>query len=157
MQASSSSSRVGAIVSLAGAILIQAGFFLPMFMEGNPSEPGSIHPTYEWQAVTIVDGFPNFAILFRLLAIIPLLGMLIILATSSATLFQLPFRRLNQMNRIAAGLGLGVQLLFNGLVFEISLIGYARTDPGWGFAIVPIGFIVSVIGAFFIRSQPRRE
>src|SRR5450631_659541 len=99
MQASSLSSRVGAIISLVGAILILAGFFLPMFMQSNPQVPGSIHPVYEWQALTIVDGFPGVAILFRLLAIIPLLGMLIILATSSAALFHLPFRRLDQMNR----------------------------------------------------------
>jgi len=155
MQEWSSSSWVGAIVSLVGAILILAGFFLPMFTQSNSQVPGSIHPVYEWQAVTIVDGFPGFAVLFRLLAIIPWLGMLIILATSIVALFQLLFPRLTLLKRVAAGWGLGVQLLFNGLVFQIFLIGYARTDIAWGFVVVLIGFIVSVIGAFFIKSHPR--
>jgi hypothetical protein len=157
MQASSSSSRVSAIVSLVGAILILAGFFLPMFMQSNPQVPGSIHPIYERQAVIIVDGFPGVAVFFKLLAIIPLMAMLIILTTSSAELFQLPLPRLDRLKRIAAGWGLGVQLLFDSLVFQIFLIGYARTDIAWGFVVILVGFIVSVISAFFIQSQPCTE
>src|SRR5256885_17089402 len=51
MLSSLSSSRVRAVVSLAGIALCLVGFFLPMFTESNPGVPGSAHPVYEWQVV----------------------------------------------------------------------------------------------------------
>jgi len=51
MLSSLSSSRIRAVVSLAGVALSIVGFFLPMFTESNPGVPGSAHPVYEWQVV----------------------------------------------------------------------------------------------------------
>src|SRR2546430_11797261 len=53
MLSSLSSPRIRAVVSLAGIALCLVGFFLPMFTESNPGVPGSAHPVYEWQVLTL--------------------------------------------------------------------------------------------------------
>jgi hypothetical protein len=151
MQVSSSPSRIGVMVSLVGVVLIITGFLLPMFTQSNPQVAGSIHPIYEWQTINVFLNTVMTPVL-GFLAILPLLAMLIILATSVAALFQPPMPRLVLLKRIAAGWGLGLQLFFDVLIFQVFLIGYAHTDIAWGFVIVLIGFSVSVIGTFFIKS-----
>src|SRR5258707_1234126 len=109
MQSSSSSPRSGALVSLVGVALILLGFFLPSPAIGTlVSVVGVVlmllgffltmfnlmryplqGPVYEWQ----FDGDPSnvsLTVLFGVLAALPLLGMLIVLATSVAALFRVP-------------------------------------------------------------------
>src|SRR5437016_3506673 len=108
MPSSSSSPRMGALVSLAGVALILLGFFLPMFTQSNPQVLGSAHPVHEWDFVPLRSGFPLFA-LFAVPAALPLLGMLIILATSVATLFGVSLPRLLWLKRASAAGGLAIQ------------------------------------------------
>ena len=84
MLSSLSSSRVRAVVSLAGVALCLVGFFLPMFTESNPGVPGSAHPVYEWQ---VVMRLASSSVLAGSFAALSLLGVLIVLATSVAALF----------------------------------------------------------------------
>src|SRR2546428_545478 len=84
MLSSLSSSRIRAVVSLAGVALSIVGFFLPMFTESNPGVPGSAHPVYEWQ---VVMRLASSSVLAGSFAALSLLGVLIVLATSVATLF----------------------------------------------------------------------
>ena len=149
-----SSSRNGAIVSLVGVALIVAGFFLPMFTQSNPQIPGSMHPEYEWQALNF--GPSQVTIVFAVFAILPLLGMLIVLATSVATLFQMSLVRLAGLKRVVATFGLVIQFLFEVIIFMISLIGYARTDIAWGFVVIPIGFIVMFVGTLPLQLYSKR-
>lgn len=151
MQVSSSPPRSGVMVSLVGVVLIIIGFLLPMFTQSNPQVAGSAHPVYEWQTVNVFLNTLMTPVL-GFLAILPLLGMLIILATSVAALFQPPLPKLVLLKRIAARWGLGLQLVFDVLIFLIFLPGYARTDIAWGFVVVLLGFSVSVIGTFFVKS-----
>ena len=156
MPSSSSSPRMGAIVNLAGVALILLGFFLPMFTESNPQVPGSAHPLYEWQIVPVNSGFPLFA-LFAVPVALPLLGMLIILATSVAALFSVPLPRLVGLKRTAAGGGLAIQLVFDFFVFQLISIGYARIDIAWGFVVVLIGFLITVIGTFVVEAHENQK
>lgn len=156
MQSSSSSPRIGAMVSLAGVALILFGFFLPMFTGSNPQVPGSAHPAYEWQFVPVSSGFPLFA-LFGVPVALPLLGMLIVLATSVAALFRVPLPRLVWLKRAAAAWGLAIQLLFEVFVFLLAGIGYGRTEIAWGFVVVPLGFLIAVIGAFVVGAHQKQE
>lgn len=152
MLSASSSSRPGAIINLAGTVIIIIGLFLPMFMQSNPQLPGSIHPIYEWQAVRISTN-TTLTVLFSLGVALPLLSMLIILTTSVATLFS-PQRLppgLVILRRIAAIVGLTLQILFESIIYLLSQIGYARTDISWGFILMPIGFLVLVISVFFVE------
>ena len=150
----SSSSRTSAIIDLAGAAIIIIGLFLPMFMQSNPQVPGSIHPVYEWQAVQISTN-TIVTVLFGFGAALPLLCMLIILGTSVVTLFstQIQPPGLAILIRVAAVVGLVLQLLFETIVYLLSQVGYARTDISWGFILLPIGFLVIIIGIFFVK-QP---
>ncbi len=77
------------------------------------------------------------------LAVLPLLSMLLILGTSSAALYRIhsPEHFIHSpeivsLRRVTAGVGLAFQLLFDVLVFQIFLIGYARTDIAWGLVVV---------------------
>lgn len=152
MLSASSSSRPGAIINLAGAAIIIIGLFLPMFMQSNPQLPGSIHPIYEWQAVQISTN-TLVTVLFGLGAALPLLAMLIILGTSVAALFRTQIQPpgLVLLKRIVAIVGLVLQLSFETIIYLLSQIGYARTDISWGFIVMPIGFLVLVISAFFVE------
>ena len=147
MLSSTSSYRIRAAVSLAGTALIILGFFLPMFTESNPQVPGSAHPVHEWDFVPLNSGFPLFA-LFAVPAALPVLGMLIILTTSVAALFGVSLPRLLWLKRAAAAGGLAIQLFFEIFIFVLSLVGYARTEMAWGFVMVPLGFLITVIGVF---------
>src|SRR2546430_4278388 len=103
MQSSSSSARIGTLITFIGAALSILGLFLPMFIESNPQVPGSAHPVYEWQAVT---SFPSSIVwLGYIFAALPLLGMLIVLTTSGIALFGVTTPRLVLLQRIAAGWG----------------------------------------------------
>ena len=154
MLSASSSSRPGAIINLVGAAIIVIGFFLPMFMQSNPQLPGSIHPIYEWQAVQISTN-TIVTVLFGLGAALPLLAMLIILGTSVAALFRTQIQPpgLILLKRIAAIVGLVLQLSFETIIYLLSQIGYARTDISWGFIVMPIGFLVLVISVFFVEQH----
>ena len=138
------------MVSLVGVALIITGIFLPMFTQSNPQVAGSAHPVYEWQTINVFSNTGMTPVL-GFLAILPLLGMLIILATSVAALFQLPLPKLVLLKRIAAGWSLGLQIVFDALIFLIFLPAYARTDIAWGFVVVLLGFSISVIGTFFVK------
>ena len=146
MPSASSSPCIGAMVSLAGVALILLGFFLPMFTQSNPQVPGSAHPVYDWQAATVVSGFPVVFVLFGFLAALPVISMLIILATSIAALFHVSLPRFVLLKRGIAGWGLAIQFLFDIIVFQIFGIGYNRIDIALGFVIVLIGFIVMFVG-----------
>lgn len=150
----SSSSRNGAIISLVGVALIVFGLFLPMFTESNPQVPGSIHPVYEWQTVAFGPG--QVTILFTIFAALPLLGMLIVLAISVATLFQVPLLRLVGLKRVAAAFGLAIQFFLEMIIFLISLIGYGRIDIAWGFVVILIGFIVMFVGTLPLKLYSKR-
>ncbi len=164
MPTSSSSARIGAVVSLVGVALIMLGFFLPMFTQSNPQVPGSAHPVFEWQAVTVDSLNLGLTVLFGLLAALPFLGMILVFGTSSAALYHIhaPEHFIHapaivSLRRVAAGWGLAIQLLFDVLVFQLFLIGYDRIDMAWGFVVVLIGFIVTVIGACVVPSHHSHE
>ena len=152
MLSASPSSRPSAIINLSGTAIIIIGLFLPMFMQSNPQLPSSIHPIYEWQAVQISTN-TTLTVLFGLGAALPLLAMLIILGTSVAALFhaQIQPPGLILLKRIAAIVGLVLQLSFETIIYLLSQIGYARTDISWGFIVMPIGFLVLVISVFFVE------
>src|SRR6266851_231520 len=139
MRSSLSSSHVRAMVSLAGVALSLVGFFLPMFTESNPGVPGSAHPIYEWQ---VVMRFASSSVLAGSLAALSLLGVLIVLATSVATLFAVCGPRLVLLKDLAAKWGLAIQLSFDFTVLQILSIGYTRIEIAWGFVVLLIGFIV---------------
>jgi hypothetical protein len=73
MQSSLSSSRSGAMISLAGVALIMPGPFLPLFTQSNPQL--SLHvphsPVYEWQAVTFDSLNLGLAAFLGFLAALP--------------------------------------------------------------------------------------
>jgi hypothetical protein len=130
-----------------------------MFTQSNPQVPGSAHPVYEWQAVNVDSLNVSLTVLFAFLAALPLLGMLIVLGTSIAALSRIHTPehfihapKIVSLKRTGAGWGLAIQLLFDVIVFQIYLIGYARTDIAWGLVVVLSGFIVTVIGAFVVKS-----
>ncbi len=151
VQVASSSPRIGAVVSLVGVALILLGFFLPMFTLMRYPLQG---PVYEWQ----VNGDPSnvsLTVLFGVLAALPLLGMLIVLATSVAALFRVPLPRLVVLKRAAAAWGLATQLFFD--VFAFFLIGIGGTEIAWGFVVVPLGFLITVIGASIGVSRQGHE
>jgi len=147
-------------MSLAGVALIVLGFFLPMSTQSNPQVPGSAHPVYEWQAVIVASLNMSLTVLFAFLAALPLLGMLIVLGTSIAALSRIHTSdhfihapEIVSLKRGVAGWGLAIQLLFDVFVFQIFLIGYNRIDFAWGFVVVLIGFIVTVIGTWVVKSH----
>src|SRR5712692_2581586 len=139
MRSSLSSSRVRAMVSLAGVALSLVGFFLPMFTESNPGVPGSAHPVYEWQ---VVMRLASSSVLAGSFAALSLLGVLIVLATSVAILFTVYGPRLVLLKDLAAKWGLAIQLSFDFTVLQILSIASDRIDIAWGFVVLLIGFMV---------------
>src|SRR5947209_4358899 len=139
MLSSLSSSRIRAVISLAGITLSIVGFFLPMFVESNPGVPGSAHPVYEWQ---VIMRLVSSSVLAGSFAALSLLGVLIVLATSVATLFTVCGPQLVLLKDLAAKWGLVIQLSFDFTVLQILLIGYARIEIAWGFVVLLICFMV---------------
>src|SRR3989441_10503671 len=138
MLSSLSSSRIRAVVSLAGVALSIVGFFLPMFSESTPVVAGSAHPVYEWQ---VVMRLASSSVLAGSFAALSLLGVLIVLATSVATLFAVCGPWLVLLKDLAAKWGLAIQLSFDFTVLQILSIGYARIEIAWGFIVLLIGFM----------------
>ncbi|GAC1402632.1 MAG: hypothetical protein NVSMB49_18960 [Ktedonobacteraceae bacterium] len=164
MPSSSSSPRVGAMVSLVGVALLILGFCLPMFTQSNPQVPGSAHPVYEWQVVNDDPSSVGLTALLGFLAALPLVSMLVVFGTSIEALYRIHTPdhyvhapRIVSLRGAAAVWGLAIQLLFNVFTFQLLSIGYARTDIGWGFVVILMGFIVMVIGAFVVKSHQRHE
>ena len=145
-----SSPRIGSIVSLMGVALIIIGFFLPMFTGSNPQVPGSAHPVYEWQTVSVI-GSPLGLVVFSLLAALPLLGMLIVLGVSIMGLYRIHSPEIVFLKRSTAAWALAIQFLFDFFVYLISLIGYGLTVIAWGFVVVLIGFVVMLVGTLLGR------
>src|SRR6266480_4336254 len=139
MLSSLSSSRIRAVVSLAGVALSIVGFFLPMFAESNPGVPGSAHPVYEWQ---VVMRLASSSVLAGSFAAPSLLGVLIVLATSVAAFFTVLGPRLALLKDLAAKWGLAIQLSFDFTALQILSIASARIDIAWGFVVLLIGFMV---------------
>ena len=154
MRSSFSSSRVRAVVSLAGVALSLVGFFLPMFTESNPGVPGSAHPIYEWQ---VVMRLASSSVLAGSLAALSLLGVLIVLATSVATLFAVCGPRLVLLKDLAAKWGLAIQLSFDFTVLQLLSIGSARIEIAWGFVVLLIGFMVIFGSAVRFRKAGKRK
>ena len=122
MLSSLSSSRIRAVVSLAGVALSIVGFFLPMFTESNPGVPGSAHAIYEWQ---VVMRLASSSVLAGSFAALSLLGVLIVLATSAATLFAVYGPRLVLLKDLAAKWGLAIQLV-NWICSHRRCVGLRR-------------------------------
>src|SRR5947209_2384035 len=139
MLSSLSSSRIRAVVSLAGIALCLVGFFLPMFTESNPGVPGSAHPVYEWQ---VVMRLASSSVLAGSFAALSLLAVLIVLATSVAAFFTVFGPRLVLLKDLAAKWGLAIQLSFDFTALQILSIASARIEIAWGFVVLLIGFIV---------------
>lgn len=155
---SSSSSRAGALVCLTGVALTLLGFFLPLFTASNPQVPGSIHPEYEWQLIQSIGyGFSPVFWFLSVFAALPILGVLIILVTSMAVLFRIPFPQLVRLKRAAVGGGLAFQLVFEILIYVISGIGYARVEIAPGFVVMPLGFLITMIGVFIVEAASDGE
>ena len=139
----SSSARIGAIVSLAGVALIILGFFLPMFISGlRYSSTG--HPTYEWE---LLRG--EGSRFFSLPMWGSLLGALIVLGTSVTACFRVLSPGLLRLWRVAALAGLFLQLLLDVLALPWAWWSYF----GVGFFLVPIGFALTAIAAFLGRTS----
>src|SRR5258708_29693419 len=132
--------RLRALVSLGGGVLCLVGFFLPMFTESAPGVPGSAHPVYEWQVVTSLTSSSALAGSF---AVLSLLGVLIVLATSVATLFTAFGPRLALLNDLAATWGLAVQLSLDFVVLQSLSMGAAHSDIASGFVLLLIGFLLT--------------
>ena len=139
MLSSFSSSRIRALVSLAGVALSIAGFFLPMFTESITGTPGSAHPIYEWQ---VVMRLASSSVLVVSFATLSLLAVLIVLATSVALLFAVYAPRLILLKDLAAVWGLAIQLSFDFIVLQTLSSGNTRIEIAWGFVVLLIGFIV---------------
>lgn len=114
--------RKSAVVNLVGVALTLLGCFLPMFILNHV-------PVYEWQTNQTSGDATNVSlmIVFGILAALPLLGMLIVLATSIATLFHTPFPQPTWLKRAVAAWGLAAQLLFN--FFVLLLVGDSFFEP----------------------------
>ncbi len=139
MRSSLSSSHLRAIISLTGVALSIVGFFLPMFTESNPGVATSTHSVYEWQ---VVVRLASSNVLVGYFAALSLLGVLVVLATSFATLFAVFGPRLVLLKDLAAKWGLAIQLSFDFTVLQVLSIGSARIEIAFGFVILLIGFMV---------------
>jgi decaprenylphospho-beta-D-ribofuranose 2-oxidase len=111
MLSSLSSSRIRAVVSLAGVALSSVGFFLPMFTESNPGVPGSAHPVYEWQ---VVLRLASSSVLAGSFAVLSLLGVLIsfMVIFGSALRFQTTFTPLTCILLAIGSMILGLEWVF---------------------------------------------
>src|SRR5258708_25046258 len=149
MQSSLSSSRIRALVSLAGVALSLVAFFLPMLTESNPGVPGNAHPLYEWH---VVMRLASTSVLAGSFAALSLLAVLIVLATSVAAFFTELGPRLALLKDLAAKWGLAIQLSFVFTVLQILSIGSARIEIAWGFVVLLIGFIVIFVSAVRLQT-----
>src|SRR5258707_109108 len=142
MQSSLSSSRIRALVSLAGVALSLVAFFLPMLTESNPGVPGNAHPLYEWH---VVMRLASSSVLAGSFAALSLLAVLIVLATSVAAFFTVCGPRLVLLKDLAAKWGLAIQLSFDFTVLQISSMGSARRATAWGFVALLIVSTVIIL------------
>src|SRR5260370_7928617 len=154
MLSSLSSSRIRAVVSLAGVALSIVGFFLPMFTESNPGVPGSAHPVYEWQ---VVMRLASSSVLAGSFAVLSLLAVLIVLATSVAAFFTVFGPRLVLLKDLAAKWGLAIQLSFDFTVLQILSIVSGRIEIAWGFVVLLIGFMVIFGSALCFQKAGKRK
>ena len=141
MQLQQTSSRIGAILSLLGGVLvIYAVFFLPMVF-GNGG--GSFTPTSEWTVVKYYFQYasPASALFFVLL----LLSVLFVLVTSIASFFQTLSPGMGTWRRIAAITALIIQ----GPVAFVAGFFYAfGLQFGAGYWLALLGCIVMCVGTF---------
>jgi hypothetical protein len=110
-----------------------------MFTESNPVVPGSAHPIYEWR---VIMRLASFSVLAGSFAVLSLLGVLIVLVTSGASLFAVCEPRLDLLQDLAAKWALAIQLSFDFIVLQVLSIGYARIEIAWGFVVLLIGFML---------------
>lgn len=94
---------------------------------------------YEWQ---VVIRLASLSVLAGSFAALSLLGVLIVLATSVATLFAVRGPRLVLLQDLAAKWGLAFQLSFDFAVLQVLLLGFARIEIAWGFVVLLLGFMV---------------
>jgi hypothetical protein len=140
MQAQRSSTRIGAILSLLGGLLvIYSVFFLPMvFGSGG----GSFTPTSEWTVAN--TGAPAVPVGLVFLALL-LLSVLFVLVTSVASFFQRLSPGIVSWRRIAAITALIIQ----GLVGFIGGFLYAfGLHFGAGYWLALLGCMVMSVGTF---------
>ncbi len=150
---SSQRSRIGAILSLLGGILVLCGvFFLPMLIvSGGIGNPSNIHyPTFEWSVLYMffgssAVGLQAIAVLFAL----PLLSVLFVLGTSAARFFRELSPGMVIWRRIAAIEGLIVQGLLAALAYILYSISLSP-DFGAGSGLVLLGFIVMIVGTLSV-------
>jgi len=144
--------RARVIFSLLGGLLVLIGiFFFPMLIiSGGIGNPNNIHyPTSEWSAVASLFlkshavGLEMIAVLFAL----PLLSVLFVLSTSTATFFRELSPEIIIWRRITAIGGLIVQGLLVVLTYTFYSISLLP-DFGGGFGLVLLGFLVMIIGTF---------
>jgi FAD/FMN-containing dehydrogenase len=138
MPSSLSRPRLRALVRLAGAALCLVGFVLPMVTASTSGVPGGAHPVFEWQAVT---GLASSGVLAGSLAVLSVLGVLVVLATSVATVFTAYGPRLALLNDLAATWALAIQLSVDFLVLQSTATGSARVAIASGFVVVLIGLL----------------
>jgi hypothetical protein len=144
-----SSSRIRAVVSLTGVGLSIVGFFLPMFTESRPGVSRNAYPVSEWQ---VIMRFASSSVLVSSFAVLSLLGVLIVLATSIAALFAVSGPWLVLLKDLAAKWGLVIQLSFDFTVLQILSIGSAHIQIAWGFVILLIGFMVIFVSTVRLQT-----
>jgi hypothetical protein len=136
---------MSAILSLLGGALVIYGMvFLPMFF-GNGVSSADV-PNF---ALSYNSPWLPFAVVLTL----PLLSALFILGTSAASLFRELSPRMVTWRRIAALVGLTIQLLigyFGAVLRSFSI----PPHMGAGFWLVLFGFIVMIVGTFLNPPRP---
>jgi hypothetical protein len=135
---------LGAIISIGGVALVILGFFLPMFMASNGRYGG--FQFSEWELLTR-EGY--YGLLFAL----PLLPVLLVLATSAARFFRELSPAMVTWRRVASIEGLIILCMVGLYLFGIYSFGVAYSsgamlDFGGGFVLVLLGFIVMSVGTF---------
>ena len=140
MQSQRSSSRIGAILSLLGGVLVIYGvFFLPMvFGYGG----GSNTPHSEWEAGAYDSSLVGVVLLALLL-----LCVLFVLGTSAASFFRELSPGMVTWRRIAAIAGLIIQGPV-GFVGAVFLTFSLPPQVGAGYWLALTGSIVMLVGAF---------
>jgi hypothetical protein len=146
-------SRMGAILSLLGGALVIVGvFFFPMLS----SSAGDLSAS-EWSEVTIQYAHAPRSPLDQadaVVVVLPLLSVLFVLATSTASLFRERSPAMVTCRRVAALEGLISQCLLGLDVYFIYSFGLlysgsgAKLGFGGGFGLVLLGFIIMSGGTF---------
>ncbi len=140
MQSQRSSTRIGAIFSLLGSVLVIYGvFFLPMVF-GNGG--GSFTPTSEWTVAN--TGAPAVPVGLVFLALL-LLSVLFILVTSAVSFFRRLSLRIVTWRRIAAIAGLIIQ---GPVGFAGGYLYAFGVHFGAGYWLALFGCIVMCVGTF---------